>query len=505
MRIALRSRFCTSVLAAFLIIAATVSPALAAGSGPLAAGSGPLTAGPSIKLIAAQRSIVISSSGGFAALDPGIWVASEGSAFEFKVLRSSYTQPLTITQLIHLPSGKVLRRPLPGSVLESIPLGLLDFLNLTVRNTAGKKVGSSKVLFCPNSTNPEQATPGAPPSSPYPAVCVADPFPKGMVWGIQKDWAVDPMTAYGPPLFPLSPGNYKVTESISPTYRRMFDINDKDASASVHIRVVPGTGGPARPVPRLSARGTATASAAMPAPMSSVPFLRHPPRAVLPDLVAMPSWGISTSHTKTGQDLLDFGATVWIGGRSRLDVVGFRSHASSIMHAYQYFWRNGHIVGRVPAGTMTFDNKKGHHHWHFEQFAAYRLLDSVKKLAVRSHKVGFCITPTDPVDLVLPHAVWRPASVGLEGACGVPTSLSVQEMLPLGWGDTYFQTVAGQSFGITSLPNGTYYIEIIANPLRLLHETTTRNDISLRKVILGGTPGHRTVRVPAWHGLDPEG
>ena len=26
----------------------------------------------------------------------------------------------------------------------------------------------------------------------------------------------------------------------------------------------------------------------------------------------------------------------------------------------------------------------------------------------------------------------------------------------------------------------------------------------LRKVILGGTPGHRTVKVPAWHGIDPE-
>jgi hypothetical protein len=31
-----------------------------------------------------------------------------------------------------------------------------------------------------------------------------------------------------------------------------------------------------------------------------------------------------------------------------------------------------------------------------------------------------------------------------------------------------------------------------------------RNDVSLRRVILGGKPGHRTVRVPAWHGIDPE-
>ena len=54
------------------------------------------------------------------------------------------------------------------------------------------------------------------------------------------------------------------------------------------------------------------------------------------------------------------------------------------------------------------------------------------------------------------------------------------------------------------MPNGTYYIEVIANPEKVLYETTTSNDISYRKIILGGTPGHRTVKVPPWHGIDPE-
>ena len=43
-----------------------------------------------------------------------------------------------------------------------------------------------------------------------------------------------------------------------------------------------------------------------------------------------------------------------------------------------------------------------------------------------------------------------------------------------------------------------------ANPEKVLHETTTSNDVSLRKIILGGTPGPRTGKVPAWHGIDPE-
>src|SRR6516165_8854579 len=135
----------------------------------------------------------------------------------------------------------------------------------------------------------------------------------------------------------------------------------------------------------------------------------------------------------------DLGATVWIGGNGPLDVEGFRSNGSPTMKAYQYFWRNGHVIGRVRAGTMGFDSQKGHNHWHFEQFARYALLNSAKSLAVRSQKVGFCIAPSDPVNLLLPHAVWQPPSLGFgPGNCGSPTALWVAEQLPLGWGDPYF-------------------------------------------------------------------
>jgi hypothetical protein len=38
----------------------------------------------------------------------------------------------------------------------------------------------------------------------------------------------------------------------------------------------------------------------------------------------------------------------------------------------------------------------------------------------------------------------------------------------------------------------------------VLHESDYGNNVSVRKVIIGGTPGHRTVKVPAVHGIDPE-
>jgi hypothetical protein len=52
-------------------------------------------------------------------------------------------------------------------------------------------------------------------------------------------------------------------------------------------------------------------------------------------------------------------------------------------------------------------------------------------------------------------------------------------MMPVGWGDTYVQSIAGQAFNITSVPNGIYYIEIIANPQHVLYESNTHSGQSL--------------------------
>ena len=75
-------------------------------------------------------------------------------------------------------------------------------------------------------------------------------------------------------------------------------------------------------------------------------------------------------------------------------------------------------------------------------------------------------------------------------------------MLDVGNGDTYTQYRPGQSFDVTDLPNGTYYIEVLANPENKLAELNTRNNSSLRKIVLGGTPEKRTLRVPAVHGIE---
>jgi hypothetical protein len=502
MRLTRWNRQRCALAAAGAAVAAFAVPGLPA---PGAAGAA-APAGPHLRLIAAQSSVTLDSFGGQVFLDPGMWVAALGSPLQFDVRRASYTKPVTLTQVIYPPSGGTVRRPLPASLIDGFNFGLTKFLTLTARNSAGQVAATETIPFCPNTYDPQRAGPGSPRTSPYPQQCATDPFPLSMVWGVQRGWATDPAESnFLGHQVKLRPGVYQVTGTITAEYARLLRIPAKDATATVKVKVVkgprccpiPGCCGPARP--------NGPHGHALPRPPAGVPTLTSPPPSALPDLVALPAWSIRVSHPrKQTHDFLDFAATVWVGGHGPLDVEGFRSHATPVMKAYQYFWSGGKVIGRVRAGTMGFDGKQGHNHWHFEQFARYQLLTSAKSVAVRSHKVGFCIAPTDGVDLLLPHAAWQPPFTGLGGACGSPTALWVAEQMPVGWGDTYIQSIAGQNFDITGVPNGTYYVEVAANPENVLHETTTGNDVSLRKIILGGTPGHRTVQVPPWHGIDPE-
>lgn len=220
-----------------------------------------------------------------------------------------------------------------------------------------------------------------------------------------------------------------------------------------------------------------------------------------PDLRSLPAYGITVSdgyEEAKGKDYLAFSANVWNAGPAQLVVDGFRTPGKKLMDAYQYFYdAKGKQVGYTPTGTMEWDPRPGHEHWHFTDFASYRLLKADKKETVRSGKEAFCLANTDAVDYTVKNANWSPDNTDLSTACGQENSISVREVLDVGSGDTYTQDLPGQSFDITGLANGTYYIQVLANPEKRLKETNLKNNSALRKVVLGGTPGARTVKVPA--------
>jgi hypothetical protein len=460
-----------------------------------AAAPGPAAAKQAVRLTAAQHSITVPEFGGRLFLDPGIYVVATGSRLQFDVQRTRYSRALTINRIIG-QGGRAATVRWPHSTLDGLR-GLRNFLHLTIADSTGKVVGSRSLTFCADSFNPQRATSHSKRTSPFPNIgCASDPFQLGMVWGLQQGWGADSAGAQ----FRLPPGTYHVVESITPAFRKLLHVPAAAATAKVTVHAVKAGAGakPRTPAPR-------------PLPhLPAVPTLRHPPASVLPDLIPLPSWNITVQHQRKqghqpASDQLMFGATVWMSGHARLDVEGFRSHSSPVMKAYQYFWKNGHVIGRARAGTMSFQRGPDDNDWHFKQFAQYRLLNAAKTNVLRSHKEGFCIAPTDLVNAFLPGAPWQVNfNDFFSGDCGQETALSVQEAMPVGWGDTYFQDRPGEDFNITNVPNGTYYIEIIANPEKVLHETNLSNDVSLRKVILGGVTGHRTVKVPAFHGIDPE-
>jgi len=151
---------------------------------------------------------------------------------------------------------------------------------------------------------------------------------------------------------------------------------------------------------------------------------------------------------------------------------------------------------------MEWDAREGHMHWHFTDFAQYNLLGADQKLVVRSGKEAFCLANTDAVDYTVPNAKWRPENTDLSTSCGANTVVAVREVLDIGNGDTYSQSLPGQSFEVTDVPNGTYYIQVLANPEKKLAELSTTNNSALRKITLGGTPDKRTLTVHPVGGIN---
>jgi hypothetical protein len=141
-------------------------------------------------------------------------------------------------------------------------------------------------------------------------------------------------------------------------------------------------------------------------------------------------------------------------------------------------------------------HETNHRHWHFQDFARYRLLDADRTDVVRSRKASFCLANTDAVDYTIPAADWQPGNTDLSSACGGREALSLRQVLSTGSGDTYQQTRAGQAFPIGTLPDGVYHVQVLANPEGALVEQDETNNASLRRIRIGTRRGQRFVRVP---------
>ncbi|HEY7476945.1 MAG TPA: lysyl oxidase family protein [Actinomycetota bacterium] len=418
-------------------------------------------------------------------LDLGTHLAAEGASLDIRVRRD----PLgpDVHAVWASPGGDV---PIPDELLHRWN-GLRRFFWIDVYQR-GEHLRHRAATFCPNAYDVQRFDDSGPMDPTFPDACGYHPFTLGMPWGVDQGWAVS-ATAFADNLtMRLAKGWYRFEIAIRPAFRRLFGIDRADARASVLGRVHGGFGCGDCPFRR--DRGTPGRAPA------AVPDDTTPDPGTIPDLAALPAYAIGV-ESRGEHDLLTFASNVWNAGPAALLVEGFRQPGAELMDAYQYFSLDGEVVSRAPVGTFEFEVHADHSHWHFQQFARYRLLDESQALVMRSRKAAFCLAPTDPIDLLVPGAARRLDELGFS-QCGGPEAMWIRETLPVGWGDTYYQGIFGQAFTITDVPNGTYYIEVAANPQGLLYDGDPSNDVALREVILGGEPGSRTVVVPPWNGID---
>jgi hypothetical protein len=375
---------------------------------------------------------------------------------------------------------------LPAGSMDSFG-GLDRFLRLTVTDLRTGETTRRWRDGCLNAYESQRSRPDAPAKTPYPFGCATNPYTLGSVQGIEAGWTSN-VLGWQNPIF-LRRGKYDVTVKVASRYAEFFGVDPAALTGTTRVVVKRGESddGEGRP----AARAPRPRAAAPGGPATSDARALEGP---VPNLRSLPAFAIDISPNGNN---LTFAANVWNAGDSPLVVDGFRVAGEDTMDAYQYFFDGeGNQTGYQPVGHFHWDAKPTHQHWHFKDFASYTLLHEDKTLVARSKKEAFCLANTDFVDATVPNAAWRTQNDDLGTACGERDSQSIREVLSSGWGDTYLQFRAGQSFRLEGLPNGVYYIAVNANPHGRLVESSTEDNTSLRKIILSGKPGARKVKVP---------
>lgn len=109
-----------------------------------------------------------------------------------------------------------------------------------------------------------------------------------------------------------------------------------------------------------------------------------------------------------------------------------------------------------------FEFASCHNHFHFQNYATYRLIDASGKVW-KAAKRGFCMLDTDPYNTGTGDGTWTYRS------CGTTTRPGFQG-ISAGWADTYMFFLGGQYFvldggdGQPVVPPGDYTIEVHVNP-----------------------------------------
>lgn len=423
-------------------------------------------------------------------LQPSIYVGSTNGAFEIDVTLAP-DGSVTLWQVRRDSAGTPhrLRRidpPRPVKVANGLP----KFLHVTITDSGGAVVAARSTAFCPSAGYGSARVDSSGPDRPtYPVFC-GSRLTQRTVWGIDRGWAESVNLGFS--RINIADGDYTLTVAVAPSYAQQLHLPAGDASTTIDLTVVTQDGGPCPPEIVCTAGPAGSAAALTSAVTQAFGSAPKGGSGGYPDLAALPAYRLMTEHNEFDhRDYLDFAATIWNAGPGPLELDGFLDPNSGAMTARQFIYKGGSAVQSSTVGQFEFDTRPGHSHWHMADVAQYDLLSDTGDRLILSDKQSFCLAPTDPIDLLATGALWEPDQVGLTSACPTSDSIWLRESLPAGWGDTYLQTKAGQSFDITGLPNGYYRLRITTNPFHRLLETSYDDNTSVVRLRLSGRPHHR--------------
>jgi hypothetical protein len=124
-----------------------------------------------------------------------------------------------------------------------------------------------------------------------------------------------------------------------------------------------------------------------------------------------------------------------------------------------------------PVGNPEFIWSECHMHYHFTQYADYRLLDMSGNIVARGHKQAFCL-----VDL------WHPP--GLGGVSHPQFTNCGFQGISAGWADVYDRELDCQWIDVTGVPSGRYVLEVQINPAHVLPESNYDNNTGRAEVTI---------------------
>jgi hypothetical protein len=122
-----------------------------------------------------------------------------------------------------------------------------------------------------------------------------------------------------------------------------------------------------------------------------------------------------------------------------------------------------------PIGSPLFEFTPCHGHYHFRDFADYRLVNSGGMAVAAGNKVGFCLE-----DVQRWNTNWSAA----------PRYDCTDQGIQAGWADIYNSLLPCQWIDITGLAAGVYTLEMAIDPNNRLAESNESNNVTRTTVVI---------------------